>query len=208
MIFRETEGDTLTKTVEPSARGTISRAEEFEAMFRLHFGKIRGYLRRQGLSPERSSELAQETFFRAWRAFDDFREDASPSTWLFTIARRLLLNELRSRRALKRNSPEVSLDEDDDNPLEIPGPGHDPENHFLEEEDREVLLRALESLPEQMRQCMQLRLGDLKYREIAEIQGISIETVKSHLHQGRRRLAELLSDHFAVDLDDDGRKDE
>ena len=197
----------MPESIGLDAHGEASRDEKFEIIFRLHFGKIRGYLRRQGLSPERSSELAQETFFRAWRAFDEFREDASPSTWLFTIARRLLLNELRSRRALKRNLPEVSLDEDGENPLEIADLGHDPEDHVLEEEDREVLLRALESLPEQMRQCMQLRLGDLKYREIAEIQGISIETVKSHLHQGRRRLAELLSDHFAVDLDD-GRKDE
>ena len=60
-----------------------------------------------------------------------------------------------------------------------------------------ILQGALAELPEQMRQCVCFRLqGDLKYREIAEVMQISIQTVKSHLHHAKKRLRPMLEPYF------------
>jgi RNA polymerase sigma-70 factor (ECF subfamily) len=60
-----------------------------------------------------------------------------------------------------------------------------------------ILREALAELPEQMRQCVRLRLkDDLKYKEIAEVMKISIETVKTHLHHAKKRLRPRLEPHF------------
>jgi RNA polymerase sigma-70 factor (ECF subfamily) len=55
--------------------------------------------------------------------------------------------------------------------------------------------RALQDLPEQMRRCFILRFDQqLRYREIAAVMQISIQTVKSHLHQARERLKAILAE--------------
>lgn len=64
--------------------------------------------------------------------------------------------------------------------------------------DAQARLRAaLDDLPPQMRQVLLLRMeGNLKYREIAEVMQVSIDTVKAHLHQAKQRLRKKLADDF------------
>lgn len=73
-----------------------------------------------------------------------------------------------------------------------------PLDQALRSERREVLRRAIEELPDQMRRCTELRVyQDLSYREIAAVMRRSIETVKVHLFQARKKLKESFGD---VDL--------
>ena len=183
--------------------GDDARYRALEDLFRDYFGSVYAYFLRQGFTVEEAKDLAQETFFRAWRGIGEFREDAGLTTWLFRIARNVLLNVWRDRKSLKRNGTTVSLDGDpeDDEAVVLESEAEpSPEEALLEEEKSRLLERELERLPAQMRQCLLLRLGDLKYREIADILGVSIETVKSHLHQARRRLRAELGQHFEIDL--------
>jgi RNA polymerase sigma factor (sigma-70 family) len=65
---------------------------------------------------------------------------------------------------------------------------------MIERERRAALLKALKELPPQMRICCELRyIRGLKYHEIAAVMKVSIETVKAHLHQARKRLQEILN---------------
>jgi RNA polymerase sigma-70 factor (ECF subfamily) len=102
-------------------------------------------------------------------------------------------------KAEKRDAPEIPITP----PLEdgtVSGLGFEPiaeEPSALESliarERREKLRAALQKLPAQMRTCCILRYErGLKYQEIAKIMKISIETVKAHLHQARKRLIETL----------------
>jgi RNA polymerase sigma-70 factor (ECF subfamily) len=66
---------------------------------------------------------------------------------------------------------------------------------LIDEERRQALRGAVGELPEQMRDCLTLRLyHQLSYQEIAVIKKVSAETVKAHLARGRKRLQEALAD--------------
>lgn len=172
--------------------------EDFRQLFERYYRPVVHFFVRRGFSKEESRDLAQETFLRIHRGLSGFRGEASEVTWLFRIARNIEANTLRDRDALKRRAEqEISLDAMDD-------PGEflttmiepSPEDRLLGEETRKKIRVAVQALPKQMRRCLVLRLEDLKYREIAEVLGISLQAVRSHLWQARRRLAGLLGDYF------------
>jgi RNA polymerase sigma-70 factor (ECF subfamily) len=155
---------------------------------------------RQGFRNDHCHDLAQETFLRAYKSRDTFRGEARLDTWIFQIARNVGLNELRSWTTQKREASEVSLNDDESGaPIAILDPmAVGPLEAMLDQERSGVLRAALEALPPQMRRCVQLRLDqDLKYREIADLLDISIDTVKAHLFQARQQLKEKLSDYFS-----------
>ena len=96
-------------------------------------------------------------------------------------------------------SLEASGETDDHLPLaaRIADPGADPLAVTLEKEKLEKLHEALQHLPAQMRRCAQLRIAhELSYVEIAALMGISINTVKAHLHQAQKSLRAQLSSYF------------
>jgi len=134
------------------------------------------------------------------RGLPAFRYEARFETWLFQIAANLYRNTLRSQSTLKREAQEVSLDE----AAEEPGGPATPTgetgalDEVLSEERSQVLHDALAELPCQMRRCVELRVHqDLRYREIADLMQVSIDTVKAHLYQARQQLKSKLSGYFA-----------
>lgn len=179
----------------------LQRAEhqEFEELYRSHYRLVRGFFRRRGLTDEDCCDLTHDTFLGAYRGYDDYRGEASPKTWLLTIAGHLWLNRLRERSAAKRSSPEVPLDGWPDGGESllaqeafVVGP-EDPLSGVLDTERQQLLGHAVETLPPQMRRCFMLYYYQgRKYREIAELLGISIETVKSQIHQAKDKLRQHL----------------
>lgn len=183
-------------------------AEVLQDLFRAHYRRISYFFQHKGFSSEESRDLAQETFLRVHRGLAEFRGDSRIETWLFKIADSVYKNTLRSRLTQKRDAPELSLDlaveshaEGTSGPAwESPEEG--PLDGILAEERVRVLRDALEDLPVQMRRCVELRVDrDLKYREIAELMHISIDTVKAHLYQARQQLKVKLDKYFReIDL--------
>lgn len=167
-------------------------------LFNLHHKRVIRFFRNRGFSEEDSRDLTQEVFSRVFNAIDTFRQESRFERWLFEIALNLYRNKLRSLRAEKRDAPEVSIDEtpeDDSNPgsREPISKEKDALNEIIERERRLALRRGFQELPDQMRKCCELRyVHELKYHEIATVMKISIETVKAHLHQARKRLMDKL----------------
>jgi RNA polymerase sigma-70 factor (ECF subfamily) len=73
---------------------------ELEALYRSHFGKVAGYFQRCGQTPASAAELAQDVFIAALRGLVEFRGQSKLSTWMWTIARNVLLAHLRSPKPL------------------------------------------------------------------------------------------------------------
>jgi RNA polymerase sigma-70 factor (ECF subfamily) len=146
-----------------------------------------GFLGRMGLTQAHAEEVAQESFLQAWRKLGDYDpQRAEFSTWLFTLARNLALNEL-ARTSSRR---EVMMGED------IPDIAcHRPQPLALliAVEQKQLLQAALRQLPLADRSALALAyLDDLDMAAVAEIEGCSTGAIKTRLHRAKRKLRELL----------------
>lgn len=158
-------------------------------------------LARRGLPLERCEEITQKALLRVFTEINGFEGRSSFRTWLFSIVKNVYLNDWRSRHAIKRDAREVPLEEEMRSGTEerrsvapalvSPEPGPDAE--LLRHEQSAILRKAVEEMPRQMQRCVLFRVyQNLKYREIADVMGIKLDTVKAHLGQARARLERKL----------------
>lgn len=189
--------DPVERLIEQFQAG-VDPEESFRGIFQLYHPRVEAFFRRKGFSEEESRDLTQETFFRVYRALPTFRRDSSMLLWLFGIMEHVYKNELRRRKAEKRDGQEVPLGEpayEGGPPRELAADRDDPVSRLIRREQSQALDAALQELPEQMRSCCILRYKEgYKYDEISRLMGISIETVKAHLFQARKRLTAKLGD--------------
>jgi len=138
-----------------------------------------------------ASDLAQETFIRAYRSLARYDERFAFYTWLRRIAVNLCLNALRRRRRFFFLPLPMSNDEREGPDIPDPKPG--PEQSGL----RQDLDRALAKLPPDQRAILVLRVNEeMSYNEISETLGIPVGTVMSRLNRARTRLRELLREYL------------
>ena len=169
-------------------------------LFEHFYDWVRSFFGRRGFSAEEAEDLAQDTFSQVFREVASFREESSFTGWFFAVAANVYRNERRRRETIKRAAHTVSLDpgEGEDSPdpaVEVRSRQASPERTVYEKERREALHRVIDGMPPQMRRCLVLRLErELKYREIATLLKMNIETVKAHLFNARQRLKEALGD--------------
>lgn len=170
------------------------RDGNFRILFDIYYEPTRLFLSRRVSSLEDRLDLTQETFLRVYRGLEGYRGEAQFGTWVFRIAFNTYLKWLRRTRSDEKGPDAVKGPEelerawDDDEPVAVSSE-ESPLDHVLQGERRLVLRRAIQELPEQMRRCTELRIyHDLSYREIAVVMRRSIETVKVHLFQARKKL--------------------
>lgn len=175
-------------------------------VFTDHYRDVHRFLRGKGFCEEESRDLVQDTFWSASRGFRGYRGEASFKTWLLTIARNLSTNRIRDNRAEKRGAPEIALDAQPDGGdwlLELSSAGaaaDDPLFLALQRERQRRLREAILELSPRMRACLMLHIYQgRKYQDIAELLGISINTVKSQIFQAKANLRGKLEDLFPND---------
>lgn len=180
----------------------IDREENSRQLFDLYRVRIRNFFKRKGFGPDEIRDLTQDVFLRVFQSIDTFRGESTFGWWLKTVVGSVYKNELRKRGADKRDGIEQSLDEpsmqeeDSSGPkMELVDTAPDALEDAVHREQLGKIRAALQELPPQMRQCCLLRYEqNLKYQEIATVMNISIETVKAHLFQAKKRLTLLLKD--------------
>ena len=146
----------------------------FDAIYRYAFVKLRG--------AERAEDATHQVFVRALEALPRYQEAGRFRSWLFTIAHNVVTTELG------RWSPGTLVAESD----QLVDPAAGPEADALAAVERRALRTALDRLPADQRQAVDLRLAGLTGREIAVEMGRSHEAVKMLQHRALARLrAEL-----------------
>ena len=131
---------------------------------------------------EDAEDLTQRVFIRIYRSSERYQAKAKFSTWVFTIARNLLIDEIKKRN----RRPQMVFDEH----IEKVGDGEDGRS----EELTEILIRHVDSLPENHRTALLLRVQrELSYREIAEVMETTEASVKTWIHRARLELRQSLS---------------
>ena len=181
----------------------VNIENNFRLLFECHYARILRFFRRKGFDTETCRDLTQDTFVSVYKGLKDLRQEEQFESWLFTIAHNVWCSLIESRSAQKRSAMLLSLEgesESDDRPsiaARLADQSADPLTVTLEKEKLEKLHEALQHLPQQMRRCAQLRVvHDLSYVEIAALMGISVNTVKAHLHQAQQALRTQLSAYF------------
>ena len=180
MVFDETER-TEAELAAWLARARQGDRHAFARLVRTHQSRVRMQLRRLAHGDVAlADDLAQETFVQAWLHLNEFRGDARLATWLHRIALTRFLQHVR-RPQLPQEWRETEPADD---------PGHDPRP--AEGLGRDVE-RALQGLSEVQRlavvHCFHL---DLSHAEAAQVLGLPLGTLKSHLDRAKQRLRELL----------------
>jgi RNA polymerase sigma-70 factor (ECF subfamily) len=148
-------------------------------------------------NPADAEDVVQETFLKAYRAYDSYREGTNLKAWLYRILTNTYINKYRKQQ---RRPSEVELGELQDLYLykrlgEASGAAQSAEADMLDEFVDSDVIEALESLPETFR--LPVLLADVdgfSYKEIAEMLDIPIGTVMSRLHRGRKALQKKLWD--------------
>lgn len=169
-----------------------------------HMDAVFRFALRLAGTQDEAEDLVQDTYFRAFRAWEQYAPGTRCKSWLFTICRNVFLRQ-RERgqrhdeiltetayedpRALSREAPVFAASKN-----------ADPEGEFFRSIVDEEILRAIDDLPDEYRMAVVLSdLEDLSYSEIAEVMEIPVGTVKSRLFRGRRQLQERLH-AYAVEM--------
>lgn len=156
--------------------------QAFNQLVRRHQSNVRAQLRRLCRDDHAWAEdLAQETFLLAWRKLSQFRSEARFSTWLYRIAHNCFLQAYR-QQPIHEMQEETLLDQ-------AAGP---PQRAGLQRD----LQKALQALPEGERVVMlyHTQMG-LSHEETADITGLPLGTVKTHVTRGSARLRQWLKDY-------------
>jgi len=167
----------------------------FRSLVERHQNTVVGTVAKMLGSPNDAEDIAQQVFLRIWRNARRYRPDAKFTTYLFTITRNLVFNEIR-RRARKK---EVSAEEREETSHHqiAASPEHQPDSELLQAELRQAVDEAIASLPETQRMAVVLRRYEqLSYEEIATVLGLSVSAIKSLLFRARGTLKEALSQYL------------
>jgi len=147
-----------------------------------------------------AEDLAQGVFVQVWKSAARYEPSAKFSTWLFTIARNLCLNEFRRRARHPAESLDAPAHADTDEPR-----GHGLEDRreatapdaLLRGELEAKVAEAVAALPENQRTALMLwQRDELAYEDIAEVLDCSLSAVKSLIHRARETLKARLKPYL------------
>jgi RNA polymerase sigma factor (sigma-70 family) len=158
----------------------------FETLYYRYAQRLHRYLSKLVRQRELVEEVLNDTMLAVWQNASRFNHTSRLSTWMFGIAHHKALKALTRASHEAANVPLATQEERID--------GEGPQGAMMRQELGKTLARALETLPPEQRAVVELTFyHEHSYREIAEITGCPVNTVKTRIFHARRRLAQLLA---------------
>ena len=155
-------------------------------LYNQYSGPLTGFVSHWLGDPNDASDIVHETFIDVWRKADRFAGRASLKSWIYTIARNKAVD--RNRRAVRTVYT--------DTPPEMIDTGADASVSLEALDDASAVRAAMDTLKPAHRAAIHLAFfEDLSYKEIAEIEGCPVGTVKTRVLHAKRLLMHALSDH-------------
>lgn len=196
----------MTSPTPPPPRPTLSTPEAapprddveakrwIEDLMAAQSGRLGRFFQFRIHDEDLARELVIETFFRAWKSRHTFRGEAKASTWLWTIAQRVLIHHYKQRA---RRAAEVLTDTLPDVP-----PDSLPETPDSDNLQQRAVLECMAQLNEHIQRTAELvwMLGH-SFVEAAEILGESADTVRMRLKRARKPLQDCLARKGILGLD-------
>ena len=185
----------------PSARSVVAGLDEaalvvrvaqgdgraFETLYRAYFPRLARFIERTTRRPELVEEILNDTMFVVSTGAHKYDGSSKVSTWIFAIAWRKSLKALR----------DVDVPVDADEGIELATDDAEPRHEVMRAQLRRVLSEAVDALSPNHRAVIELTyFQEIGYREIAQIMGCPVETVKTRMFHARRRLKALLPERL------------
>jgi RNA polymerase sigma-70 factor (ECF subfamily) len=165
-----------------------------ETLFAKHHGEIYAYLLRMLREPELAADLAQDAFVKAYKNYDTLEKPENARAWLYQIAHRVALDEIR-RRKIIRFFPWTG---------ESRGSAPSAEHLVMEAHLSGDMQRALAKIPERQRAALLMaELHDLTGVELAEALGVSHVAARALLTRARESLRQALAAERAAEAEAD-----
>lgn len=182
------------RDVELMLRVKEGDTEAFAELVEIHQHRVVGTVAKMLGDDTEAEDVAQQVFVRVWRSAARYEPTAKFTTWLFTILRNLVFNELRRRKRHPTASLDQPRDPDDDRPRDTEDTRtKTPDTTLLDDEMMDAIQRAIDELPETQRLAVIMRrYDDTPYEDIAEVLGLTVPSVKSLLFRARTELREKL----------------
>jgi RNA polymerase sigma-70 factor (ECF subfamily) len=180
-------GVPLAESAEVRLIGRTASGElpAFEQLYRAYHPRLTRFLDRVTRRPDLVGELLNDTMLVVWNRADSYNGRCKVSTWIFAIAYRKAL------KALSRLDEPMEDESGDDHPAP---PEAGPEACAAQSQVRAVLAQAMDHLSLEQRTVLHLTyFHGIGCREISEIVGCPVDTVKSRMFHARRRLKALLA---------------
>ena len=186
MASETNDAETESRLLAAARKGDRSA---LSALLERHQHKVFGFGVKMCGDAEDAKDIAQDTLLTMARTMQDFRGDASLSTWLYTVARSFCIK----KRRRTKGAPAVHEPLDKAAHDSAVEPSSTPEQTLLGREARETVAAALDDLAPEAREVVVLRdIEGLTAAEVAKVTGTSVAAVKSRLHRARAALREHL----------------
>jgi RNA polymerase sigma-70 factor (ECF subfamily) len=182
---------------------------EFQKIHELFWPRILRYVTRL-VGQHDAEDVAQDVFVRVSQALKTFRGQSQLSTWIYRIATNAAMDRLRSpsfQRTVHKGLSIVSIGEgetaSEEKSLRTGEKTPSGEASLIRKEMNECIRGFVENLPPDYRTVLVLsEIEGLKNNEIAEIVGVSLDTVKIRLHRARAKLRKELETHCSFYRDE------
>jgi len=186
---------------DPSDRMLLGRvgggdATALEELYRRYSKPVGAFLYRMSWDRELAEDCLQEAFLRVWRSARNFRGESKVATWIFQIAKNHWLNvrEKQSRHAGKLEAAGAARAE----ALEAPP---EPLQAIASRELGAKVRAAVDDLDESHRMVFVLaHYEGMRYREIGEVLGVPVGTVKSRMAASERKLRSALAPYLDAEV--------
>ncbi|MFQ5928668.1 MAG: RNA polymerase sigma factor [Acidobacteriota bacterium] len=175
-------GEELDDAVSRAKKGNV---EAFQKLYEHYGRKILNYIYRMTGSREEAEDLTQDTFILAYTNLSSLKENIKFQSWLFRIAQNNVYQKYRGKRP-----PMDSIQQE-----ETPGlsevqkfatPQISPEDRVLSKELEQVIEQVISQLPDKYKEVFVLSaIHKLSYKEISDMVGRSLASVKSDIHRAR-----------------------
>jgi RNA polymerase sigma-70 factor (ECF subfamily) len=174
----------------------------FEVLLTRHRRQVFNYMVRFVGDRETAEELLQEAFIRVIRGAEAYKRQAKFTTWLYTIARNLCVDQTRRRKHRKHASLDAPLDATAESGTlldVIPSGEMASDRASANKQMHETMQRAIASLSDEQREVFLMReFLDLPFKQIAEVLGVPENTVKSRMRYALEKLRLELDEYKDV----------
>lgn len=190
----ESPDDAAARDVELMLRVKAGDMEAFERLVEHHQHRVVATVAKMLGDEVDSEDVAQQVFIRVWKSAVRYEATAKFTTWLYTILKNLVFNELRRRKRHMTVPLDPPRQQEDDRTRDRPDQrAKSPDSTLLDGEMMDAIQRAIEELPETQRLAVIMRRYDESpYEEIAQVLELTVPAVKSLLFRARTELREKL----------------